>query len=227
VSVTTSGALGQLGKALAAAQGEMNHAAINRDNPYFKSRYADLRAVLDAVRPVLSKHGIAVVQNAVCEPEQVGVTTYLIHASGEFIASTLMFKPTKMDPQGAGSAITYAKRYALAAMCGIASDEDDDGNAASQPQPQPQPVRRETPVKPEADAATKARAEFAATLCDWTGLTSSAKDRDKLKTAAKAVAVFAGLNEVSDNYEKATATVKQLKAEGKRVIEITPNKENA
>lgn len=128
VEYRTSGNIGKLFDALAKAQVEIKGAAKDATNPHFKSKYADLASVVDAARP-LAKHGIAAVQIPFSENGEIGVTTILGHGSGEWISGRLAVKPLKLDPQGAGSVITYLRRYALAAMAGIAP-EDDDGEAA-------------------------------------------------------------------------------------------------
>jgi len=124
----TSPNVGKLFAALAKAQGEIRGALKDAQNPHFKSRYADLASIVDAARP-LAKHGIATVQVPFSENGEIGVTTILGHDSGEWISGRLSVKPLKLDPQGAGSVLTYLRRYSLAAMAGIAP-EDDDGEAA-------------------------------------------------------------------------------------------------
>jgi DNA-directed RNA polymerase subunit RPC12/RpoP len=102
-------------------------------NPFFKSTYITLDGILETVRPILSKHGLAVLQEARgCDGSAV-VKTYLIHESGEsFTTDILEMKPSKPnDPQQMGSCITYAKRYQLAALLGICESIDDDGNTAT------------------------------------------------------------------------------------------------
>lgn len=124
--------LGPLAKALAAAQLEMKDARKIATNPHFKSKYADLPAVREAVTSALAKHGLAVSQSF--EPmglDGVCVITLLMHESGGRIESKLFVPATKKDAQGFGSAITYGRRYGLAAICGIASDDDDDANVAT------------------------------------------------------------------------------------------------
>lgn len=117
--------------ALSAAQGEIEGAAKGKTNPHFKSKYADLASIWDACRAPLSKHGLCVIQRpAPCESGHVAIETVLAHKSGQWIGGTLVMRPAKADPQGIGSTITYARRYALASMVGVAPD-DDDGNAAS------------------------------------------------------------------------------------------------
>jgi hypothetical protein len=122
--------------ALAKAQGQIKNAPKAKENPYFSSKYADLAAIWDMCREHLSANAIAVVQSASSgEGGGVTVETMLGHSSGEWISSELKVpvsadKNGKLNAQGFGSAITYAKRYMLAAMVGVAT-EDDDGNAAS------------------------------------------------------------------------------------------------
>jgi hypothetical protein len=152
--------LGQLAKALAAAQGEMPTAVKNSDNPDFNSRYADLAAVVEACRAALSKHGIAYLQPVGTVPEGVLVTTMLVHESGEFIRSRAVFPVAKKNPQAYGSAITYLRRYALAALVGVAA-EDDDGAAASEPaESERQRARRSTAQPGDADPHKARRAKL-------------------------------------------------------------------
>jgi hypothetical protein len=126
--------LGALAAALAKAQGAMANAAKDKSNPHFKSRYADLASVWDACRDALSANGLAVVQLvSVADKASVAVETRLLHASGQSLSSMLALPVAQPTAQGIGSAITYARRYALAAMVGVAPDEDDDGNEASRP----------------------------------------------------------------------------------------------
>jgi len=127
-----SESIAKLSEALAKAQGEMGHAHKAADNPFFKSKYADLPAVIDAARPHLSNHGLSVVQVTDITPDGITLVTQLSHSSGEWIRGTYPVRPVKQDPQGFGSALTYARRYAYQSMVGIAtSTDDDDGNAAS------------------------------------------------------------------------------------------------
>jgi len=121
-----------LAKALVAFQQEIKNPTNTAINPHFKSRYAPLSDILNEVRPLLTKHGMAVIQFPGGDGDTVSVTTLLVHDSGEWLEfPPLVLKPDKMTPQGAGSAITYGRRYALAAVLGISSEDDDDGNTAS------------------------------------------------------------------------------------------------
>jgi hypothetical protein len=128
--VTRSESTKEIAAALAKAQGAIKGAAKDRLNPHFKSAYADLASVWDACRAPLAANGIAVIQGVEADGGTVRVETMLAHASGEWMASTLTLLATPATPQGVGSALTYGRRYGLAAMVGIAP-EDDDGNAAS------------------------------------------------------------------------------------------------
>lgn len=121
-----------IAKALAQFQAEVKNPASTADNPFFKSKYAPLNDILSMTRPILSKYGLSVLQSPSGDGQNVTVTTLITHESGEWIESEpLTLKADKATAQGAGSAITYARRYALSAMLGISSEDDDDGNLAS------------------------------------------------------------------------------------------------
>jgi hypothetical protein len=123
--------LGELAKALAKAQGVMEAAPKDSVNPHFRSKYADLASIREACRKPLADNGLAVVQRVSSTAKGVIVTTQLIHASGEWVRDRLEIPVAAQTAQGMGSAITYGRRYGLAAMLGIVAEEDDDGNAAS------------------------------------------------------------------------------------------------
>lgn len=131
-----SEAINDLAAALAKAQGQIEGAAKAAENPAFKRdgkamKYADLTAVWNACRDVLSEHGLAVIQAPGLTTEgRMTMTTMLVHSSGQWVRETLSIPLAKQDPQGYGSAVTYARRYALQSFIGIAP-EDDDGNAAT------------------------------------------------------------------------------------------------
>lgn len=127
-----SESIAELATALALAQAEMKHAAKSNTNPYFKSKYSALPDIMDAARPYLSKNGLSISQ--ITDFDNVGMflITQLLHKSGQWLRSWYPVTPVKNDPQGLGSALTYARRYSYASIVGVAaSDEDDDGNAAS------------------------------------------------------------------------------------------------
>ncbi|PWE26694.1 hypothetical protein C4N9_20760 [Pararhodobacter marinus] len=120
--------------ALAAAQAEMGKALKQANNPHFRSKYADLGNVMEACLPALNRHGIALIQPAGAEGDERFVETVLIHVSGERLTCRVPLIVSKNDMQGYGSAVTYARRYGLMCMAGIAP-EDDDGNAAANAAP--------------------------------------------------------------------------------------------
>ena len=123
--------LDKIATALAKAQGEMSNAVMNKINPHFKSKYADLAAIRDATIPALSSNGLSMVQYTKMRGDNVYLHTMLLHTSGQFIESEYPLPSAADKPQVMGSAVTYAKRYSWAAMCAISADEDDYGNAAS------------------------------------------------------------------------------------------------
>lgn len=122
-----------LAKALAAVQAEMEHPKKNATNPHYKSNFADLPTTIDSVKALLGKHGLAVTQIPTTDENgELVLITEVLHVSGESLTGYYPIKPQQNTPQGIGSAITYARRYAYQAMLGIApAGEDDDGNAAS------------------------------------------------------------------------------------------------
>jgi hypothetical protein len=143
--------LGKLAAALAKAQRAIKGAAKDKVNPHFKSKYADLASIWDACREPLAANELAVMQRVSSGKGTVIITTQLVHSSGEWVKDRLEVPVAQATAQGQGSAITYGRRYSLAALVGVAADEDDDGNAASghkptQAAPQPKP-KGETPYQ--------------------------------------------------------------------------------
>jgi hypothetical protein len=129
----TSESISKIAPALLAAQRAITFASKDATNPAFKSRYADLPSVIDAVKPALNAAGITFLQTfSPSEHGSLALTTRLLHESGEWIEDTATMPMLKVDPQGYGSAATYARRYSLAAITGLYQD-DDDGNAATKP----------------------------------------------------------------------------------------------
>jgi hypothetical protein len=158
--------------ALASAQGAMGKALKSSDNPHFKSKYADLASVIDACMPALTSHGIAVIQPT--GENEIGryVKTILIHGnSGETLECTVPLIIGKQDMQGYGSAVTYARRYGLMSMAGIAP-ADDDGNAAAK-------------AAPTQEDKPKPRDAWTATIIGE--LPDDATGRDKAMAIAKAL----------------------------------------
>ena len=125
-----SDSIKNLAVAMCSAQSEMGGAAKGAANPFFKSKYADLSSVVQAIKEPFANHGLSYVQFPVEDGGRVGIETILMHESGEWLSNSFTVQLTKQDAQGAGSAITYCRRYGLQAVAGIPS-EDDDGNAAS------------------------------------------------------------------------------------------------
>ena len=126
----------------------MESAKKDADNPFFKSKYADLSSVVEALRGPFAEQGLAYVQlphPSDTQAEEVLIETVLMHASGQWISSLTVVPVTKKDAQGYGSAMTYARRYGLQAMAGLAA-EDDDGNAAASAKPSRK--REPEPAKP-------------------------------------------------------------------------------
>ena len=121
----------ELAKALCKAQNEMSGASKAKDNPFFKSKYADLSEVIKAIKAPFANNGLSYSQFPIEDNGRIGVETILMHESGEWLSQSYTVQLDKQNAQGAGSAITYCRRYALQAIAGIPS-EDDDGNQASQ-----------------------------------------------------------------------------------------------
>lgn len=154
--------LDALAAAFSKAQATVEGARRDSNNPHFKSKYADLASVWLACREALTSNGLSVVQGCgEVVDGKLHMTTRLLHASGQWLEDTLSLPLGKMDAQGYGSAVTYARRYALAAMVGV-SPEDDDGNAASQPVP------RQAANAPAGPVSDKQRQELE-TLADEVG----------------------------------------------------------
>jgi len=125
--------INELATALAAAQGEIEPAPKDADNPYFKSKYASLPAVREAMRAAFAKHGLSVVQMPEVVEGQLRLRTLLLHCSGQSLDCGVLAADVDLaNPQKIGSAISYFRRYALAAVSMTVSDSDDDGNAASE-----------------------------------------------------------------------------------------------
>lgn len=176
MSIETSQETGDLSKALAAAQAKVKGAAKDSENPFFRSKYADLASIWEACREALTANGLAVVQSPNTtfsgEPEiytakskagedrsgvkvatTVSVVTRLTHASGQWMQGTTAAMLPAADPQAVGSAITYLRRYALAAMVGVAP-EDDDGEATTRAVPQRE-AQAKRPVGVDEDGVFK------------------------------------------------------------------------
>jgi len=146
--------ISELAKALCKAQSELEPASKDSQNPFYKNKYADLATMQDVSRKPLCDNGLIVTQLPFTRGKCVGVKTILLHTSGQWIKATLSFEMQKTDPQSCGSAITYARRYSLAAIVGIAQ-EDDDGEKAMNRSKKEAPKASSTSKIPKADLTTK------------------------------------------------------------------------
>lgn len=168
--------------ALVKAQSEMSNPKKGNTNPFFRSKYADLNAVREAVMPILNENGITVLQPLVNIDGKNFVKTVLLHSSGEYLESfTEIVYSKSNDAQAQGSGITYARRYGLQSFVCVGAD-DDDGNKASTPQPQIDLPRLETRLN-----ACKSLQELANTYKSFTPAEQKITVllKDKLKTELK------------------------------------------
>ncbi len=142
--------INELASALSKAQSEIKTAKKTSDNPYFKSKYADLTEVWEAARDAICKNGLAVCHTMGKEDGQLMLFTTLMHSSGQWIKSCFPLICKKPDDiQAMASAVTYSKRYSLAAILCICTDDDDDGNQANEPVKQIRETKKqEEPKKP-------------------------------------------------------------------------------
>ena len=176
--------IGKLTLALSKVQAQLKPAKENSKNPFFKSSYADLGSVWDSIRKLLSDNELAIIQM----PTDVGgLTTILSHSSGEYISST-MYIPSKEDAHGVGSAISYARRYALASVVGVVTG-DDDGNGAVKGTPN---VSKKSTSKPKLtdaqyDGMVKAIGEGKGSVVEqkMSGYTMTKTQQDKLNKILK------------------------------------------
>lgn len=137
--------LNDIAAALVAAQAEFAAIPKTAENPFFKSKYADLATVISHTQPILARHGLAVSQHPTTLDGEPALTTWVLHSSGQSLKDTMKLYAAKNDPQGQGAAITYARRFAYMAVLGLVADVDDDGQAAtkakqSQPKAKPLPT---------------------------------------------------------------------------------------
>jgi len=141
----TTTATASLVQALAA----LDNVKANKINPAFKARYVSLDALLDAIKPVLLDHDLALIQTLVSSEGKVGVSTAFLHTSGErFDFGTLLVKADGLNPQQVGGAITYLRRQSIQTACGISVDLDDDGAAASGQRPFSSPASAPAAARP-------------------------------------------------------------------------------
>ena len=166
----------KIAPAFVKAKREFGPALKDKNNPAFRSKYADLGACIDAVEEALLSHGIAFIQETFEDSTGVTVETVFLHESGEVMRCGKLHVPaSKQDPQGYGSALTYARRYSLMAACGIAP-EDDDGNAAIKPQGY---TSKPAPPAPAVQVGMAKRV-----LADWLAAIEAAADDELAEIAA-------------------------------------------
>lgn len=152
----TSESIKELATALCNVQAALEPARFNANNPFFKSKYADLNSVYDACRHLMADNGLSLVQFPSAAPIEngpaVALTSRLMHQSGEWLEETMIIPLAKATPQDYGSALTYARRYAVSAIIGIVADEDDDANQAqSAHRPKAKPAITANQQKPSDD----------------------------------------------------------------------------
>lgn len=192
----TSDTVREVAKALAVASKTMGHAGKDRQNPHLRNRYATLEAVIDAVRIPLADAGISILQAGDVSGSVVTVTTRLLHESGEWVEGSLQVAIP--DPKGItaaqalGSAMTYGRRYTLAALCGIGSEEDDDGAGTGKSRPA-RPAKTEAT---EAQEKPQEKAPAAEHHPSWEG------DR---------AAFCAELSRLGTSYERVCSDLEHLK----------------
>lgn len=209
----TSDTIEKLAEALAIAQGEMKHAATDAENPFFKSKYANLQMVTDACRPALAKNGLSVVNcPESAEGLSIVVTSRLMHKSGQWIECTMTMKNVKGDAQGAGSVITYARRYLLAALVGVAV-EDDDGSQGSRPSPADASRQRSVPKAPPATPGAVTSDQIKQAVADWFGVNKE-DTIGPIKQIKKAMGFDPGVVTVATDLPKIMEKIDALKAAG-------------
>jgi hypothetical protein len=192
-----SDSIAALAAALSKAQAQIEGAIKDSTNPHFKSKYADLSSVVDAIREPLAKNGLAYVQTIHQADNAASVATMILHSSGEWLDCGAIAVPvSKGDAQGYGSALTYARRYSLSAAFGVAP-EDDDGNAASKAAPKAEPKAPpkmvSPPLKTDSYEITNERAEAL--------FEAAAASVDRFK-ASDLDGAFDEISGVTDNGEK-------------------------
>lgn len=126
----TSESLKNFAPAFRKAQSEMEGVAKESDNSYFKSKYASIDTIIEYLSPILDSNGLSFSQHPVSTERGVGVTTILMHDSGEWIQDSYTLPLSKPGVQEGGSAVTYARRYGLQSICGLRALDDDDGERA-------------------------------------------------------------------------------------------------
>ncbi len=205
----------KLAKALAAAQAEMKNATLNKVNPHFKSQYADLAAIRDAVIPALAKHGLAITQMPDITEDGFVLITRLMHDSGEWISSSYPLPTDLGKPQQMGSAQTYARRYSLAAMAGVSAEEDDDANNAQEggsKQTVTPKAKTSPPPPPPTDEGAARAAKYVDAQIANVGTIASQEELDGWCDAADAK-LSKLQTQYADEYKRLVPAIKAKQAE--------------
>ena len=213
-----SESIANLAAALKKAQAEMPPAGFDATNPFLKNKYASLGSVIDTAKPILEKHGLSVSQVAVGDGKAVGVTTILMHSSGEWLEGTISLdvgdEKGKSTAQVAGSILTYLRRYSLASILNMYTDEDTDGNApqkkqiTQQQRPPAVPTTgltvQEDPrelglVEPDPEPTADMSLETAEDMTDSKGNRYGDMDNVKLRAYANGINVALKKQDVTDD----------------------------
>lgn len=205
----TSDSITKISAALSKALPEIQNATKDAKNPHFKSDYASLKAVIETTKPVLGEHGIVVLQGPGWDGQQCTLTTRFLHFSGEWIETVAGTPVSKADPQGVGSAISYLRRYSLAAMAGI-TQEDDDGNAASRGTAPSAKTAKAPPAANGGVSATEKQVGLITTLSASSVLTDEERDGVRGRLARGMT-----IGKASEAIEWLNTTIEQRKSEAK------------
>jgi hypothetical protein len=199
-----SDTIGFLAAALAAAQGELKPAGMNAQNPFLKSKFADLGAVIEAVRPTLAKHNLSFAQFPVNDGERIGLETILMHSSGEWLSDAVYLpmgeEKGKSLAQVAGSVITYLRRYALSAVLGAYADEDTDGAQAPRTQQ----------AKPQ--AAPAAPVQWTRDMAEWEPFAAVAKELGFNLEGVKEILQVTNIHDYKGTREQAEKEIRKVAA---------------
>jgi len=179
--MNSSPTIEKLAEALSKAQAELKNPAFDSTNPHFRSKFASLVSVREAVLPVLNRHGLTISQFPKGGDGCAGVVNRLMHSSGQWLEEECLLPLDKNNAQGAGSAITYARRYCLQAIAGVVADEDDDANAASAPVKKAEPKADPALLKLLSTAAENGTEPFREV---WKGLTKEQRETVSQSTLA-------------------------------------------
>lgn len=213
----SSESIKELATALSKAQGAMKGAVKDSSNPFFKSKYADLASVVEAIREPFMENGLSYIQTV--EPStknEVQVETTILHSSGEWVSCGFLALPvSKDDAQGFGSALTYARRYSLSIAVGVAP-EDDDGNGATKAAPQKEDYR------PEA----KAGEWDVPSLSEFEGILDRAYKTYKATNTVEAYNKFASEWKVAQKFNPPKETLERLEKAVKK-LEAAAEKKQA